>query len=76
LAKLAKDLREFIALLSSHGAGVSGVNFDTVWQRRVEDEMDGLLVSFIGLPELLANKQASDRAKDLADIEALTRPAD
>ncbi len=54
--------------------GISGVDFDTVWRGRVDDELDGLPVSFIGLPELLINKRKSGRAKDLADIDALRQP--
>jgi hypothetical protein len=33
--------------------------------------MEGLTINFIDLPELIANKRASGRAKDLADLENL-----
>jgi hypothetical protein len=36
--------------------------------------VDGQLVSLISLEDLLANKKASARLKDLADIEQLTKP--
>ena len=50
---------------------ISGVDFDSAWRSRVPSELDGHAVSFIGLAELLQNKQASGRQKDLADIEKL-----
>lgn len=56
--------------------GISGPDFQAVWTGRVHDELDGLPVSYIGLTELLANKRASGRAKDLADLEALAPPDD
>ncbi len=51
---------------------ISGVNFDRVWSGRVIATLDGLPVAFIGWDELIANKRASGRAKDLADVAALT----
>ncbi|MCB9507451.1 MAG: nucleotidyltransferase [Myxococcales bacterium] len=51
---------------------ISGVDFEDVWRGRIEGDLDGLQVSYIGLPELLANKRASGRQKDAADIEVLT----
>jgi hypothetical protein len=37
----------------------------------VKVEIDGMSVPFISREDLLANKRASGRAQDLADIEAL-----
>lgn len=51
---------------------ISGVaDFETVWSGRVTHELLGRSVPFIGRQELLANKRASGRRKDLADVEAL-----
>ena len=51
---------------------ISGVNSEEAWQGRVEGELDGLRVSFLGLKELLTNKRASAREKDLADFQTLS----
>jgi len=51
--------------------GITGVAFDEVWINRVPASLDGIPVSLIGREELLRNKRASGRAKDLADVEAL-----
>jgi hypothetical protein len=37
---------------------------------------DGIDLPFIGLEEFRANKRASGRAKDLADLESLDSPKD
>jgi predicted nucleotidyltransferase len=50
---------------------ISGVEFDAAWQSRVSARLDEHAVNFIGLTELMRNKQASGRQKDLADIEKL-----
>ena len=53
---------------------VSGRDFQSAYERRVTDTIDGLRVSLISLEDLLANKKASARLKDLTDIEQLTKP--
>ena len=51
---------------------ISGIpEFDAAWRGRVNFELRGQLVPFIGRAELIANKRAAGRRKDLADIEAL-----
>jgi predicted nucleotidyltransferase len=50
---------------------ISGVDFESAWQARVEGSIDDERVSFLGFEELLKNKEASGRQKDLADIEKL-----
>ena len=50
---------------------VTGLDFEDAWAGRVTHRMDGLEVPFIGRDALLANKRATGRPKDLADIEAL-----
>jgi hypothetical protein len=51
---------------------ISGVHdFETAWHDRVEHEIEGRLIPFLGLDALITNKRAAGRLKDLADIEAL-----
>jgi predicted nucleotidyltransferase len=51
---------------------ISGCDFEEVWSSRIETRLDGIPVSFIGKDALIKNKQASNRSKDLADVEKLT----
>ena len=53
--------------------GISGVAFERAWKNRVELDLDGLRVSFIGCDDLMVNKAASGRPKDLLDLERLRR---
>ena len=50
---------------------ISGVDFESAWGSRVPAELDSLPVSFIGLPDLLKNKQAAGRDQDLVDLKKL-----
>ena len=50
---------------------ISGVSFEQAWTGRLEALLDGLPVYIIGRRELLQNKRAAGRAKDLADVEAI-----
>lgn len=50
---------------------ISGIDFDTAWSSRVEATLDEQPVNVLGLEELLRNKRASGRQKDLADVEKL-----
>lgn len=55
--------------------GISGVTFDLAWERREVFPFSGLSVPVLGRADLLVNKRAAGRPKDLADIAALdTRP--
>lgn len=49
----------------------SGVEFDACWDDRLTISLDGLVVPFIGLEGLKANKQASGRPQDLVDVATL-----
>ena len=46
-------------------------DFDEVWRRRVEVELEGSTTFIVALDDLVALKKASGRAQDLEDIEAL-----
>lgn len=50
---------------------ISGVDFDSAWESRIESVMDDQPVMIIGWNELLRNKNAAGRRKDLADVEKL-----
>ena len=53
--------------------GIAGVSFDDAWPNRVDHELQGRAVPFLGLEELLRNKRAAGRPKDLADVAALEK---
>lgn len=56
---------------------ITGVeDFGVAWGERVEHEIRGLRVPFLGRATLLRNKRASGRRKDLADVEALGEEPD
>ncbi|MCC7380344.1 MAG: hypothetical protein IT384_00835 [Deltaproteobacteria bacterium] len=50
---------------------ISGVEFEEAWRDRVELEIEGRRLPFIGRAQLIQNKRAAGRYKDLGDIEAL-----
>ena len=56
-----------IELLTS----ISGVEFDPCYARRIKASIDGITVTVICKEDLLANKRATGRAKDTADVEQL-----
>jgi hypothetical protein len=60
-----------IDILSS----VTGVGFDDAWAGREPGVLDGVPVSFVGRAELLRNKRATGRLKDLADVEEIEKVA-
>ena len=51
---------------------ISGVEFVSAWPNRLVVDVDGLQVPFIGRDDLLKNKRATGRPKDLLDVEYLT----
>lgn len=50
---------------------ISGVTFEAAWESRVETLLDDQRVALLGFADLLANKEASGRQKDKADLEKL-----
>ncbi len=54
---------------------IEGVAFDDAWKHRRETVFDGVKVAALGRGELLANKRASGRPKDLADAAWLEEQA-
>ncbi|PAW70183.1 MAG: hypothetical protein B9S38_08280 [Verrucomicrobiia bacterium Tous-C4TDCM] len=53
--------------------GISGVGWDEAWASRIEVEFDGFLIPVIGKAALEANKQATGRPQDLADLARLRK---
>ena len=52
--------------------GISGVKFDECYPNREKAVLDGVDVAIIGKGDLIKNKKASGRLKDLADLQQLT----
>jgi hypothetical protein len=50
---------------------VTGVDFEDAWTRREIVELDGVRVGVIARGDLIRNKKAVGRLRDLADIEDL-----
>jgi hypothetical protein len=50
---------------------IDGVTFEDAWRGKVERDVGGLRLRFLGLQELLRNKRTSARPKDLLDVELL-----
>lgn len=50
---------------------LSGLEFESAWDRHETHAVAGLDVPFLSRADLIANKRATGRTKDLADIEAL-----
>ena len=50
---------------------ISGVNFSECYAERLTDMLDGVEVDLISLKHIKANKKASGRHQDLADLENL-----
>ena len=51
--------------------GASGLRFDEAFAQSIEIEVEGLRIHIPSLDDLIRNKKASGRTKDLADAEAL-----
>jgi hypothetical protein len=47
------------------------VQFSAAWQNRIQLRLDELSIDVIGLTDLIENKRATGRPKDLADLAAL-----
>jgi hypothetical protein len=52
---------------------ITGVNWPQAWESRQGGSYGGVPVFFLGRSALIANKTATGRPKDLADVEALRR---
>lgn len=52
---------------------ISGVNFSDAAIHKIETTIDGLPLPFIHINNLIINKKATGRTKDLADVEYLEK---
>ncbi|MEO8604372.1 MAG: hypothetical protein ABI629_17490 [bacterium] len=52
---------------------IDGVTFQTAWSRRVTARLGDVDVVVIGRADLLRNKRAAKRPKDLVDVQLLER---
>ncbi len=50
---------------------IDGVAFEQAWSGKIERELGSLSLPFLGLADLIRNKRAAGRPKDLLDIELL-----
>ena len=50
---------------------LSGLTFDEAWPGRTRADFGPVSVEVIGREDLIKNKRATGRARDLGDIEAL-----
>lgn len=50
---------------------VSGLDFDTAWINRISLTINDVTFPVIGLADLITNKRAAGRPKDIADIAGL-----
>ena len=50
---------------------ISGVTFDEAWKNRLPLDIEGVRVLVLGRQDFIANKRATGRMRDLADIEGL-----
>ena len=51
--------------------GATGLNFEETFANSVAMDIDGINVRIPSIPDLIRNKRATGRTKDLADAEAL-----
>jgi predicted nucleotidyltransferase len=54
----------------------SGINFETCYKRKKMVKLDGMQVKVISKSDLIKNKAAAKRPKDLADVAELKRIKD
>lgn len=52
---------------------ITGVDFETAWEGRTEVRIGDQTVSVLGRKQLIVNKRAVGRLRDLADVEDLER---
>ncbi|HEX5275770.1 MAG TPA: hypothetical protein VFW34_10890 [Candidatus Rubrimentiphilum sp.] len=49
----------------------SGITFEDAWKARADGFLGDVPTHYIGRAQLIVNKRATGRMKDLADVEAL-----
>jgi hypothetical protein len=72
LLELGKILRMgFPPFRMEVSTDIDGVDFDACYANRILLNVDNIPVTLIGYEDLLTNKRAAGRLKDLADVEEL-----
>ena len=56
-------------------SSISGVTWPEAEKNKVSADFNGLHINFIGRKDFINNKKATARHKDLADVEAIEKPA-
>jgi predicted nucleotidyltransferase len=51
--------------------GIPGIEFEAAWEKKVEIDFDGLVVTFISREDLITAKRASGRPQDMIDADTL-----
>ncbi|MBN2302469.1 MAG: nucleotidyltransferase [Lentisphaerae bacterium] len=49
----------------------SGLDFESAFAKSIPIEIEGIRLNILSLDDLISNKKASGRSKDIADVEAL-----
>ena len=52
--------------------GIPGIEFEAAWERRMETDINGLIVPYISREDLITAKLASGRPQDLIDVQNLS----
>ncbi|MES2278329.1 MAG: nucleotidyltransferase [Bacteroidota bacterium] len=52
---------------------IDGVSFDEAYQNKAIIDIDGLMINYIGLDDLIKNKISSGRHQDISDVVALRK---
>jgi len=52
---------------------IDGVDFEEAYTNKLIIDIDGLPVNYIGLDDLIKNKQVSGRKQDISDVNALNK---
>ena len=55
---------------------ISGVDFSDAWKQRLEQDLEGRTIAYLGHADLVTNKRATGRAQDLVDISLLEADPD
>lgn len=50
---------------------IPGLVFEKCWENRVEDDIDGVPVNYLGKPDLITSKESAGRDKDREDLRNL-----
>lgn len=50
---------------------ITGVEFEEAWDHRIQVDIEGATIPVLGRTELIRNKRAVGRTRDLADLEEL-----